>query len=330
MVDPQPEMLSHSESLRLGDKAPTVSVVIPCHKRANLLRRAIQSVVAQTFSDWELIVVDDGSEEDLAEVVQGFRDPRMRLIRCEHRSGGARARNIGTQAAHGAWVAFLDSDDEWQPQRLAVQISQLQQAYPDAAVGYCLVQEYDHQTREFQTPIDALCEGHILDQLLKNLIPRTTSAYMVKRCALLDVGGFDERMPSWHDIDLWLRLALKGYRFAGVSNVLIVTHRYHGPQISRDPIARLRGLLRLNRKWKALMMERLGPETYWQRRLYRFKKLREIYQNFIQNQVQNHCWIQAGKVCFSLLSVLHQLVVARMQVFLIHYGLGTNQRNKGQ
>src|SRR5688500_9781977 len=101
---------------------PIVSVVIPTYNRAHLIRRAIDSVVAQTFADWELIVVDDASKDDAEGVVRSYGDSRMRYVRHDVNKGASAARNTGLYAAHGEFVAFLDSDDEWLPEKLASQV----------------------------------------------------------------------------------------------------------------------------------------------------------------------------------------------------------------
>jgi len=99
-------------------KNPTVSVIIPTYNRAHLLDRAIRSVLDQTYQDFELIVVDDGSSDPTAEVIATFADPRIYYLRHEKNRGAAAARNTGIEASQGDYVAFLDSDCEWLPKKL--------------------------------------------------------------------------------------------------------------------------------------------------------------------------------------------------------------------
>ena len=104
---------------------PKVSVVIPTYNRPEFLGAAISSVLNQTFQDWELLVVDDASENDTEEVVDGFGDHRLRWFRHEKRIGGSAARNTGIVNSVGAYVAFLDDDDEWLPDKLRLQVELL-------------------------------------------------------------------------------------------------------------------------------------------------------------------------------------------------------------
>ncbi|RLF83553.1 glycosyl transferase, partial [Thermococci archaeon] len=105
---------------------PTVSVIIPTYNRANLLKRAIASVLNQTFTDFELIVVDDASPDNTPEVVRSINDGRIRYVRLKKNSGGPVARNTGIRKARGRFIALLDDDDEWLPNRLELQIKKFE------------------------------------------------------------------------------------------------------------------------------------------------------------------------------------------------------------
>jgi len=251
-----------------------VSVVIPTYNRAHLLARAIHSVLTQTFSDFELIVVDDGSTDHTVEVVQSVRDPRMRLVRLDRNCGAGRARNAGIQAARGEWVAFLDSDDEWLPRKLELQMARLYSCDDRrSTVVYCPCDQYDGSTKRTIPSPGELHEGDIFDHLLMNRRPPTASAFIVKRSPLLAVGGFDEGFPASHDIDLWLRLAQSSNHFVAVREVLVVKHNHFGPRISNDPIAPLRGFQKFDGRWGPVMKARLGVQVY---RRWKAKRLANI------------------------------------------------------
>jgi glycosyltransferase involved in cell wall biosynthesis len=275
-----------SSSVAAPAKPPMVSVVIPSYNRSRMLLRAIQSVCMQTFADFELIVVDDGSTDNTSSVAEALADPRIRLVRNPIRQGAPRSRNRGIEVALGEWVAFLDSDDEWLPTRLELQLQRLQEVGAgSAAVGYCLLQVQDHIRGEVSQTNRALPEGEVLDDLLRGRRPPTASAFMVRRSALLDVEGFDQEMPSGHDIDLWLRLAERGYRFFAVNQALVIWHRHAGPRVSGDPDALLRGFLRFKRRWGPVMRRRIGRRAYcrWIRR--RSRHLRQVLWSRCQAEI---------------------------------------------
>jgi glycosyltransferase involved in cell wall biosynthesis len=241
---------------------------VPCYNRAALLKRAVNSVLAQTLTDFELIIVDDGSTDDTAGVLRQFSDVRIRLLRNDENEGAARARNRGIQAARGEWVAFLDSDDEWLPQRLECQMEAMERGSTEAAVAYCPIVVHSRKGGKVSQPLRALPEGAVLDDLLRNLRPPTASAFMVKRRALLEVGGFDEAMSSGHDIDLWLRLAQEGYHFSACNEALVVWHWHDQKRVSTDPGALVQGYELFQQRWGPVMKQQIGYDGYcrWKKR----------------------------------------------------------------
>ncbi len=129
----------------MTEKRPTVSVIIPTYNRAHLLGRAIESVLDQTYQDFEIIVVDDASADETEEVVKSFGDDRINHIRHQKNKGGSAARNTGIKAARGEFIAFLDSDDEWVPKKLEKEIDRLQTLSNEVGVvysGFCCVKQF--------------------------------------------------------------------------------------------------------------------------------------------------------------------------------------------
>lgn len=129
----------------MTEKRRTVSVIIPTYNRAHLLGRAIQSVLAQTYEDFEIIVVDDASTDVTEQVVKSFADDRINYIRHQKNKGGSSARNTGIKAAKGEFIAFLDSDDEWVPKKLEKEINRLQTLSNEVGVfygGFCCVRQF--------------------------------------------------------------------------------------------------------------------------------------------------------------------------------------------
>lgn len=190
-------------------RAPTVSVVIPTRNRGNLVARAVRSVLAQTFTDLELIVVDDASTDNTAQVLAAFEDPRLRTIRREKNSGAAAARNAALRETSGKYLAFLDDDDFWLLDKLQCQVAALESAPAD--VGLCLagfISMLPHASIYVggSSALEAMDyrQGGGWGGPSYWLI--STPAWLLKREALEKVGLFDERFRSYDDWELGLRL----------------------------------------------------------------------------------------------------------------------------
>ncbi len=189
--------------------APKVSVIIPTFNRAHILGRAITSVLGQTDTDLELIVVDDGSSDDTAALIRKFPDPRLRYVQQPRNLGVSAARNRGIAEARGEWLAFLDSDDLWLPQKLERQFAALKGV--DCVASYCALLRIDgkNQTR-IPGAADAVHSGmKPWPALLMDGI-WFSQTWLVPKRVMLAAGLFDERMSIWEDWDLFLRIALQG------------------------------------------------------------------------------------------------------------------------
>jgi len=228
-----------------------VSVVIPTYNRGSLLPRAIRSVLNQTFTDFELIVVDDASTDDTQRVVKGFSDLRVRYFRHERNRGGAAARNTGIGAARGEFIAFLDSDDEWLETRLAEQIGQGQSTTEDFGVFYCNVLVVDG--RIVTRRDSANFEGSVRADLLGGWCPSTISCAVV-RIGILSGNAFDSSLQSFQDYDLWLSLS-EITKFKYLPRALVLRHRHSGDQLSINPKRRKRALEALEQKWLPRLTE---------------------------------------------------------------------------
>jgi len=217
---------------------PSVSVVIPTYNRAGLLGRAVQSVLNQTFQDFEIIIVDDGSTDKTEEVVKSFKNELTRYIRHEKNRGANAARNTGIKAARGEYVAFQDSGDEWLPQKLEKQMKVFENASPDVGVVYTGFWRIigDKKTYEPSSKV-AKKEGDIHSILLyENFIDTPTS--VVRKACFRKVGMFDERLPRLQEWELWIRIS-KFYRFKFIDGPLVNTY-LHPDSISLNQEATIR------------------------------------------------------------------------------------------
>jgi glycosyltransferase involved in cell wall biosynthesis len=241
--------------------APPVSVVIPAYNRAATIAAAIESVLRQTYSDFELIVVDDGSTDDTLAAAAQVRDPRVRLIANPRNTGAAGARNTGVAEARGTWIAFQDSDDEWLPRKLEKQMARLAPgtAYVGAYCGLLTLGGLDDRpgarTRLRYVPDAGVepADGHILPALLRDNII-STQTLVVRRDLFLELDRFDEETTPIEDWDFALRLAARG-PIAFVDEPL-VHQRFSPNSISRWAARRLTSQERVVAKNLALWDDR--------------------------------------------------------------------------
>ena len=193
---------------------PAVTVVLPTYDREPLLWRSIRSVLDQTYEDFELIIVDDGSTDATAESVARFGDRRLRCIRLAENRGAAAARNVGIRAATGRFIAFQDSDDEWLPSKLERHMRAFETCGPEVGVVYSDMQRIrrDGSPQYHRSP--SVVPGVLIDpgtrfyQVCKLGIQST----VIRRECLAAVGGFNEAFPALEDLELFIRLS-KRYGF---------------------------------------------------------------------------------------------------------------------
>ncbi len=199
-------------------KQPTVSVVIPTYNHASFLKKALQSVIEQSFQDWEAVVVNNFSEDDTAEVVASFGDPRIRLVDFRNNGIIAASRNHGIGLSRGEYVAFLDSDDIWYPDKLLRCIEKLGEGNDVVCHGENWTQEGVPFKKVFYGPLAAT--GY--EALLKDGNCLSTSAIVARKSVLESAGNFSEdpEIVTVEDYDLWLRLAERKSRFAFVEEIL--------------------------------------------------------------------------------------------------------------
>lgn len=205
-----------------------MTAVIPTYNRAHILEQAIASVVAQTYRSIEIIVVDDGSTDRTSELVAWLGVPTLRYYSLERNSGASAARNYGIARARGTFIAFLDADDEWLPEKTARQIACFENAPDTVGVVYSGVREVSPQW----PPIDRVPEhrGDLFETLRAVNVLRT-SGVMVRREVFDEVGGFDCALPARHDWDLWLRIA-RHYRMDYVEDISVLYHYGSSDQLS--------------------------------------------------------------------------------------------------
>lgn len=202
----------------MSHSTPKVSVVIPTYNRGTTIRDSVGSVLRQTFTDLELIVVDDCSSDNTLDVLRDIQDPRLRIERHDVNKGSSAARNTGIRVAKAPYVAFQDSDDEWLPTKLERQVAALEAAGPKYKAVYCgmLVMGTEEilQKKGVIRPsvryvpsaqIDVV-EGDLLSSLLRYSVI-STQTLMVQRDVLNAIGGFDEQLRALEDWECAIRIS---------------------------------------------------------------------------------------------------------------------------
>jgi glycosyltransferase involved in cell wall biosynthesis len=225
---------------------PTVTVVISTYNRQDRIRRAMESVLSQTFQDFELIVVDDRSTDRTREVVQSFHDPRLRYVCHEANKGGPAARNTGIKLAKGRYIALLDDDDEWLPLKLEKQVRKMRESPACTGVIYVGSEIYDERQKRVVKIYEPRYRGNVYQRLLLSTILSSVGNVLVRKECFDEVGLFDEELSSCQDWDMWLRIAAR-FEFDFVPEILIRIN-IHGEHISTNYAAMIPGRTRMIQK----------------------------------------------------------------------------------
>jgi glycosyltransferase involved in cell wall biosynthesis len=198
---------------------PLISVVIPVYNGEKTIRETIESVLNQSFQDFELIVINDGSQDSTLEIVCSIKDPRLQVFSCSN-AGLATSRNRGIARAVGEYISFIDADDLWTPDKLEAQLKALKDN-PESAVAYSWTNYIDESSQFLRRGGYLTADGDVYAQLLVINFLENGSNPLIRRQALIDVGGFDESLPAAEDWDIFLRLAAR-YSFVGVPSPQIL------------------------------------------------------------------------------------------------------------
>lgn len=219
---------------------PGVSIVIPTYNREALLREAIASVFNQTYADWELIVADDGSTDGTRDYLAGLRDQRVKTLALDHCGNMARMRNIAIAHARGEWIAFLDSDDLWLPQKLELQLRCLT-SNPEcdwSCTGFEFIDATGTRIPQRSGEPYRAHSGWIRERLLTFAATATIQSLMVRRAVLVELGVFDEAFLTRADYDLELRLAARS-QICALPETLVVIREHTGRMTKSERVATL-------------------------------------------------------------------------------------------
>jgi glycosyltransferase involved in cell wall biosynthesis len=205
----------------------TISVIIPLYNRREEIGRAVASALRQSHAPHEIVVVDDASRDDSAAAVAALDDRRIRLVRHERNRGAAAARNTGIAAAEGEWIALLDSDDEWESEKLTRQLAALRAApnTPAASVTGYVIRDYRTGEQRAFTPRP---EDATLDALVWGCPLGVGSTLLARRAVFAEIGAFDPDLPRLEDWE-WLLRYLPAHRLGVVPDPLTIVHKASDP-----------------------------------------------------------------------------------------------------
>lgn len=252
-----------------------ISAVIPVYNRPEFIRRSVESVFRQTTPPTELIVVDDGSTDETPDALAALRKTAggsFRIITHRENRGVSAARNTGIRAAEAEWIALLDSDDVWHPEKLARQMA-YHRDHPALRISQCNEQWIRHGKRVNKRNIHRKIGGRIFVESLKRCLV-SPSAVVMHRTLFDEIGYFDESLPACEDYDLWLRVLVR-YPIGLLDEPMVTRYGGHPDQLS----ARYWGMDR----WRVQAMEKHVDRALpagWKTALYRelVAKLEILYQ----------------------------------------------------
>jgi glycosyltransferase involved in cell wall biosynthesis len=261
--------------------SPGISVIIPAYNREAVLPGAIKSIIAQTFQDWELLVVDDCSTDNTFNIVNAFslKDNRIKYFKLKKNSGANAARNTGIKLAAASIVSFLDSDDEMHPQNLKRQYEKFN-ASTDLALCYVGVDYYFENSKVSE--VNNRVSGSLEKYLFINLkgLGSSTSGFSVRKEVIDNIGGFDEVMVSQQDLDLLVRVA-RYYKIDFIEGCNTRMNLNSANRISDNPVSVIKGEVQFMDKYEQRIRE-LGLYHHVARKLARkyalyAKDLRKAY-----------------------------------------------------
>lgn len=224
--------------------APAFSVLVTAYNAGPFLQQAVRSVLAQTYSDFELILVDDGSTDGCLDFLSGLTDPRIRTLR-QSNQGQPAAINTGLGIATGDWIALLDADDLWMPRKLEMHIA-CSSAYPSTDLTFDWSRLIDEEGKDHGVPAPPWQGSISFEDLLQNFVIATSSAIVFRRDAINRIGGMNVERPGVNDLEACLRIAALRPNNCRAVPAYLTCYRRHARQISLD-------WRKVQREWQHLL-----------------------------------------------------------------------------
>jgi glycosyltransferase involved in cell wall biosynthesis len=265
--------MAHAMHETLSENMPKVSVIISTFNYGHFITRAVHSVLAQTFGDFELLVVDDGSEDNTRELVQQVHDQRLHYF-WQHNQGPSAARNTGIRLARGEYLAFLDADDEWYPDKMQAQLEMIcNQPQVGLVYGHC---EYIDSQGHLIDTVRNRRKGDLFIPLLRsNFITGTASSIMVRRACFDQLGGFSLELTAVEDWHLAVRIA--AHWLVDFVDQVVARIHYHPSSLSKN-IERVKANTLKSLSLLETEYSDRAPKTVWrQARSYAYLNAGRVY-----------------------------------------------------
>lgn len=259
---------------------PYFTVVVPTHRRPALLREALASVANQSFGGSQVIVVDDADDLETRSVVDQFENVEYALN--DRGSGGSGARNKGAQLATGTWLAFLDDDDVWMPNKLQAVKAVIEANDDDLGLVYSGSEQFDSETGATLSRSQPRLRGRVLDEMLYRNYVGGMSVVVVRRDLFEEVGGFDESFPSLQDMELYVRLAERA-AFDYVDDTLVRFRVGGHGRITFNAGRKLAGARLFAQKYRDLMATRPRHRHRASARVFLFAMAAGAYGEALRN-----------------------------------------------
>ena len=259
---------------------PFFSIIIPTYNRAQLLKSSLKSVINQTFSNFEVLVVDDHSTDETRSVVASLKDARIEYILNDRPRGGAGTRNSGIFRARGEWVAFLDDDDVWMPNKLELQYKRTTEIGDSVGLIYSGFIGYDFKGRE-KVFLPRKEELSWNDLFYRNYIG-TYSTVAIRTKLLRGLGGLDERFPAVQDRELYVRVC-RVSEVACINEVLAKFSMSDQNRISSNYHKRLVGNLLFRTKYQELIKQNYRLRHIWAARIFLYATLQKDMKQILNS-----------------------------------------------
>lgn len=228
-----------------------VSVVIPTHNRSELIENAVKSVLKQTYTNFEIIIVDDASADNTESIVKSINSEKITYIKIKESRGGNYARNLGAKNSKGSFIAFLDDDDEWLPNKLETQMK-IFAKNPQIGLIYTGAEIIYKNNKYIREPKK---EGNLSKTILMRNFIGTTSSVVVRKEIFNMAGGFDNEMPALQDYDLWIRIC-QITNIGFVREPLIKYYNHANINQITDNLSKIQiGIERIDHKYKELISQ---------------------------------------------------------------------------